>query len=164
MENVEVVALSFNGESTQVLEFILNNYKKHSISSWARISQNMPVKIIKDLYHLRHLQNQNHLEAIEYLHLAFYGQDDFKYGWDNYKEIFDQCINLKEIEFRYGSNIHFVDAYLPNLPESRKQIWTERISYFENRGIRFVKNGAIKGNDNLIFQLAKEEGLSWISF
>jgi len=78
-------------------------------------------------------------------------------GWDRYKEYFDQCTNLQAIELTvYGNSVT-----KNNLPKFEQDVWKERISYFQKRGIRLVDKNEIRGNENLKKKLAKEAGITW---
>merc|ERR1712144_858 len=100
----------------------------------------MPVKIVTHLSLLRNLKNENYIDQIEYLHVIFISNfEECERDWNRHQEIFDQCTNLKEIEFQ-GVN-------------AEEDIWQERISYFENRGIRLAKKGAIRRNNDLKLKL-----------
>ena len=60
-------------------------------------------------------------------------------GWDRYQEIFDQCINLKAIEFQGPKGKNFVTETLPNLSEVNQEIWKERICYFHAAFVLLIK-------------------------
>jgi hypothetical protein len=102
MENVEIVDLWLYGNPQQTLEYISQNYTKHCISTVLDVMpDSIPVKIVTEVCELEDLENKNHLDAIEYLHICCPedgGDFGYQNGWDRYKEILDQCISLKAIE------------------------------------------------------------------
>jgi len=67
---------------------------------------------------------------------------------------------LKAIELQ-GRNGHFVAKTLPNMSEANQEIWNDRISYFQARGIRIANQNEIRNNENLRNKLAKEAGATW---
>ena len=100
---------------------------------------------------------------MEYVHVFIYHPNSpMRHDWNKYQEIFDQCINLKAIEFdKMESTAEFVTETLPKLSEANQEIWKERISYFQARGIRITYKNEIRGNENLKMKLAKEAGITW---
>merc|ERR1711964_553341 len=87
--------------------------------------------------------------------------DPMAKGWDRYREYFDQCTNLKEIEISIAEHDIPIREYLPNFSKEHQKIWKERISYFQKRGIRLARRGDTYRNENLKNKLAKEAGIPW---
>merc|ERR1712034_39917 len=81
-------------------------------------------------------------------------------GWDNYRESFDQCLNLKAVEL-YWLNEDYHPITLSQISEAYQNFWQERISYFKARDIRIVGEDEIYENENLQMKLAKEAGVTW---
>merc|ERR1712034_252979 len=102
---------------------------------------------------------------MQYAHFYIYDlKNPMSAGWDRYREIFDQCKNLKAIEFtsyRAGGQKSFIEDILPTLTEDYQQIWEERITYFEARSIRLADRNEILENEDLQSKLAKEAGITW---
>lgn len=130
------------------------------------------VKILTNIWSLKELENKKYVHIVEYLHLSLsyhnllspntYCPDDidhFSNGLDRYKEILDQCINLKAIEI--CADDHLSINLIPNLLNPSQQIWRERILYLQARGIRLAGKNEIHGNENLKMKLVKEAGITW---
>merc|ERR1711964_694489 len=103
-----------------------------------------------------------HGQQLQYMHIRIARPEEpMYYYWDKYQEIFDQCPNLKAIEFEGNKSTNFITDVLPNLSENNQQIWNERLSYFQARNIRFTNLGEIRNNENLRKELEKEAGVTW---
>merc|ERR1711964_125299 len=101
--------------------------------------------------------NGKYLWNLKYIHINI---SSFFDEWDGYQDIFDQCTNLKAIELCVGATI--LSDILPHMSGINQQIWKERISYFEARGIRLANYKEIQDNENLKRKVAKEAGVPWI--
>merc|ERR1712034_44050 len=114
--------------------------------------------------HIRNVscfENKNYISHLQYAHVnVCISHPSMSNGWETYRETFDQCINLKAIELQ-GWNGNSVTEILPNMSEADQEIWNERISYFQARGIRLANQNEIRRNENLKSKLAKEEGATW---
>lgn len=108
-------------------------------------------------YLLSDLENKKYISHLEYAHA--YNDYAFDGEWDRYREIFDQCVNLKAIELR--TDMGHVLAVLPTLPEDEQEAWNKRISYFQARGIRLANKNEISDNEHLRTKLAKLAGATW---
>jgi hypothetical protein len=178
MENLETVELELHGtlydsSGNDVCEYIAQNYAKHCISmnGRARVAPDelnyVGVKIFTFVKNLETLENKRHVRELQYLHvvcpttLAAASETPMSYSWDRYREIFDECTNLKEIELICRDNDETIIDILPTLTTNDQQIWQERISYFNARQISLVEKGAIAKNEALKLKLAKEAGISW---
>merc|ERR1712096_462411 len=106
---------------------------------------------------------------IQYLALDVDAECPMENGWENYREIFDQCSNLEAITFvTFPDSQNLTHQLLCNCErqflcncERNKAIWEERISYFQARGIQILDMNQISQNENLRKKLAKEAGVSW---
>jgi len=163
-------------ESQHIAQYVLENYGPHCLSAsllWRNkfneLLSHAPFKILTYINE-SDLTEQNfsvHYCAshLEYIHLNFDNLEQIT-CWDKYREIFDQCTNLKAIAFEknWGSKRerNFITDKLPNLSETKQNIWKERISYFEARGIDIVHPKEITNNESLRVKVAKEAGVPWI--
>ena len=164
MEILEKVTLNrWRGGSESVLQYIDHNYQKHCIHGRLfkfDLLNYIPLKIATTIFELEKVDNKIYGSHLQYAQFIFRHDDPMEDGWDRYQEIFDQCTNLKAIELVYGRRT--LCETLPNLSEPVQEIWQERLSYFEARGIRVVdKLNKIGGNANLQKKLAKEAGITW---
>merc|ERR1711964_673003 len=81
-------------------------------------------------------------------------------GWDRYQEILDQFSNLKVIQLAgLRTEEKFMTDVLPKLSEINQEIWKERLSYFQARGIRIIQN--FVEFENFRKELEKEAGITW---
>jgi hypothetical protein len=147
-------------------QYIYENYRKHCIIGTfgdENMLNMVPTKILEEVCMLEEsLHNQKYISALEYLEVIIEDPEKpMDNNWDRYQEYFDQCRNLKEIEFVYDWKKNFITEILPNISEENQKIWKERISYFQARRIRLVNIGDIKNNEALRSKLEKEEGISW---
>jgi hypothetical protein len=163
MENLETVGVGLLANSWyDVGEYICDNYANHCISaSDPETLGVMPVKILQEIGRLvPSFENKKYISHLQYLHVYIFDPEDLMdHGWDRYHEIFDQCINLKAIEFDFNGN--FMEEILPNLSEANQEIWKERILYFQTRGIHLVGHNKIYDNEKLRNKLAKNAGVKW---
>ena len=166
MENLEVITLCLYSCWESVGEYICENYSKHCISSSENETVSvMPVKIFERIDHLwpdfankKYVSHDSHLQ---YAHAHIYNaKNPMDNGWDRYQEFFDKWINLKAIELQ-GTNGDFFTEILPMLSQGNQEIWKERISYFQKRGIRLAHKNEICDNENLQKKLAKEARVRW---
>jgi hypothetical protein len=67
---------------------------------------------------------------------------------------------LKPIDLE-GRAGNFVTEILRNMFECDKEIWTDRISYFQSRGIHLAIQSEIQKKRNLRNKLAKEQEVTW---
>jgi hypothetical protein len=170
MENLESVHLDMCGEWKPICKYINQNYSRHCIGGIIcnrELLDTIPILITTFIAGeiTTNLENKRYAGQIQYAHFYIH---DFKNpmsdGWDGYREIFDQCTNLKAIEFtsyRAGRQKSFIEDILPTLTEENQQIWKERITYFEARGIRLADHKEIYQNENLQSKLAKEAEITW---
>jgi len=171
MENLKTVELDlWEPSCLPVCQHICENYGKHCISAanvqLDEILNIMPVKIVEQigLYLPMEsvLANKKYTSHLKYAHVyIFYPEIPMQWGWDRYQETFDQCVNLKAIEFGDIHDANFVAEILPKLSEVNQEIWKERISYFQARGIHIANRNEIRGNENLRIKIAKEAGVTW---
>jgi hypothetical protein len=171
MENLETIELDLDTPGCfPVCQHIGENYGKYCISASMdrfgtdEILNMMPLKILEGIDSLEGgLENKKYISHLQYVQMyIFNSENPMYYGWDKYREIFDQCINLKSIEFGVGwTDKNFVTETLPNLSEANQEIWKERISYFQARGIDLASPNEIRNNQNLRTKLAKEAGVTW---
>merc|ERR1711964_456060 len=117
-----------------------------------------PLKILTKVLELNYLQNVKHAYGVRFLQLDISLSNPMSYNWGNYKEILDQfcCLEAVELLSLLGGRVLSKISNLPN-----KEIWNERISYFQKRGIRIVGKNEIFENEALRKQLAKEAGITW---
>jgi len=164
MENLKTVELDlWKPGCLPVCQHICENYDKHCISALDvldDILNSMPVKILEGINPWI-LPNKKYTSHLEYVHVYIDAKNPMRLGWDRYQELFDQCINLKAIELGAYSSSNFVTETLPSMPEANQEIWKERISYFQARGIRIANLNEIQGNENLRIRVAKEAGVTW---
>jgi hypothetical protein len=161
MENLESVSIFLDGPWQEVGKYISENYNEHCIESSEKDTLDLiPVKIFYPLSALIFLDGKKYTPHLEYIgDFSFHQHDPMANGWDRYREIFDQCVNLKAMEFG-PSNLK--TEVLPTLSKTDQDIWKERFCYFQKRGIRIAENNEICVNQNLRQRLAKEAGITWI--
>jgi hypothetical protein len=171
MKNLELVHLDMWNESRPFCEYINQNYSRHCIGGnflFKEILDTVPILIteyIRDL--TRNLENKRYAGQIQYAHFCIQDlKNPMSGGWDRYREILDQCTNLKAIEFTCDfttgqKSEKFLEEVLPTLAEDYQQIWDERLTYFEARGIRLADHKEIYQNENLQSKLAKEAEITW---
>jgi hypothetical protein len=161
MENLEIIIMGLFPSWQSVGEYICENYSKQCISAHDPEALDiMPVKLLEGIDDLRTLENKKYISHMQCAHINIYPDGSMSNGWDRYREIFDKCINLKEIELQ-GWNDNVVTETLPNMSDDDQEIWNERISYFQSRGIRITNPNEIQRNENLRNKLAKEAGVTW---
>ena len=120
----------------------------------------MPVKILQQTQNVGYFENK-YISHVQYVHFKIWNpEESMSNGWDRYREIFDQCINLRAIGLE-GIAGNFMTEILPNMSEANQEIWNERICYFQARGIRLANQNEIRNNENLRNKLAKEAGATW---
>jgi hypothetical protein len=166
------------------MQHICENYEKHCISSDHAYGENIvPVKILQGITMQDFLvKNTNNVSHLQYVHVETQtdqnGSPDattlHSHAWERYQEIFDPCVNLKAIElahwnrrpfrapvFGWNHEDDFVTKTLPKFSQANQEIWKERISYFQARGIRIADRHEIYNNEDLRLKLAKEAGVTW---
>jgi hypothetical protein len=119
---------------------------------------------IVNSWNLSSLANKKYCNQIEYANIGVLSNYPNDLGWGRYRDILDQCINLKEIALscrRRNFMADFIVDILPSLPNAMKKIWEERISYFDARNIRVVNRDAILDNKDFHTQLAKDARIRW---
>merc|ERR1712034_199555 len=162
MENLDIIKLGLCPSWQGVGEYIFENYSKQCISASDTETLSVtPVKILEYIRDLSSFENKKYTSHLQYAHVYIWNPEQpMINGWDRYRESFDQCVNLKAIELQ-GNTGHFMTEILPNMPEANQEIWNERISYFQARGIRLANQNEIRNNENLQNKLAKEAGATW---
>jgi len=168
---LETVRL-YECDSISITQYALNNYESHcmSVQQWGLAPnnpvRNAPVKILTGIHNLQNMLTTNHdnkyLSHVEYAHVFILSLHPMDNGWDIYRDVFDQFRNLKAIELERPSGKNFIKDYLPTLSEEHQNIWKERISYFEARGICIAHLKEIRDNASLRAKVAKEAGVPWI--
>jgi hypothetical protein len=165
LETVEVRCARFG--FTPICQHIFENYEKHCISSDHDFGDNIvPVKILQGITMQDFLvENTNNVSHLLYVHVLAETDENGSpqpqtQGWERYQEIFDECVNLKAIELEQYKD-DFVTKTLPNFSQANQEIWKERISYFQARGIRIADRHEIYNNEDLRLKLAKEAGVTW---
>jgi hypothetical protein len=167
MKNLETVKLRFHSKVPEVIcQYIAQNYAEHCISTKneSDMLDHTKVKIFESSFlPLTSLKNKKYIGSLEYMSLVIKCEKPMDFGWDNYRDCFDQCTNLKAIELMPipTDDRETLTNILPNLQEFDQEIWKERISYFKSRGIRLADRGEIDENENLRVTLAKKVGISW---
>ena len=168
MNHLELVNIIGCTDGSVNFEHLAQKYAKHCISANGNSNYDLlnfvevKIMMVTGNHQLLNLLDKKYTPQVEYLHVWV----DTKYHpmrdhWDRYREIFDQFTNLKAIEIKdIRSNSSVVESVQALTPEYQ-DIWQERISYFNARGIRLAKLGEIYRNQNLKIQLAKEAGISW---
>jgi len=175
MENLKTVHLElYELGFLPLCQHICENYSKHCISASEEgcevLNIIMPAKIVERIY-IWSLENKKYASHLEYIHMYISPKVNYPLNkWNRYQEIFDQCINLKAIEFetctvsidawktKGGDDLFTV---LPTLSETNQKMWKERISYFQARGVHIANPNEIQKNENLRIKLAKEAGVTW---
>jgi len=172
MENLNFFALRFRYKSSypKFWEYIAQNYANHCVSACTKneivyktILDFVPIKCFVDVKDLICLENKKYISNLQYLHIIIVRKENpMDLNWDRYRDIFDQCINLKEIEISELSDKNFVTEILPTLSNTNQKIWKERLSYFQARGI-LMTNECKFSKDLKKFEkkVAKEAGLKW---
>ena len=168
MERLQTVKLSLVKPGYgDVCEYIAKHYEKHCISAesgceYLEMLNIIPAKILTDVCDLeKSLHNFKYVSGLQYLHLSIYSPEEpMVCGWNKYQEILDQCLNLKAVEFTWVDEEMNIIS-LSQISEPYQNIWQERISYFEARGIRIVDRDEINENENLQTKLAKEADVTW---
>jgi hypothetical protein len=168
MKNIEKVRLGLfvQSDTKNISEYIAENYKKHCISAieWDPIVvlDLFPVQILVGIIEIdQKVKNRKYAHEIRYLDIIVDPEYPFENGWENYREIFDQCTNLEAISLSDQYDENFIHESLPYLSEAIQEIWEKRISYFEARGIQIVDKDEIRKNKRLQKKLAKESGIRW---
>merc|ERR1711964_561540 len=101
------------------------------------------------------LDNSKCAENLCFLNVAICLEDPTDHGWTNYKNIFDQCSNLKEIELFSVSEGKIQKDIFAKMSEPNRAIWQERMTYFEKRGIEILEEKKIYQNENLRAKVAQ---------
>jgi len=156
---------------------IVENYGKHCISlrcdrfgieegnpqieEVLQLLNIAPVKIVTGLPNVEFLDNSKSAEHLCFLDMYMNPEDPSFYGWTNYKNVFDQCSNLKQISITRDFPTNSLKYFFPQMSEQNKAIWRERMTYFEKRGIKIVEKNKIYENENLRAKVAQEAGLRW---
>jgi rRNA-processing protein FCF1 len=168
MERLEKIELCTQKPKYQeICRYVAEKYEKYCISAEYEdlrdVLNLIPIKILTLAGDLEELSNAKYTNTLQYLHAYIEAELPMEDGWENYKQIFDQFSNLKAIELDPVRSDweHFITDVLPNLSEPNKDIWEERISYFQKRDIRIVGKNKIYENEKLKKRLAKEAGLNW---
>lgn len=169
MSNLENVFLDLGGrDSNNVYKYIFENYARHCISATASFWNNcilnlVPVYILEDIKFLKtNLENTKYISHLQHAHFVIdWEGGTMRDGWDTYQESFDQCTNLKAIELDTPSDGNFIKKILPNLSQIEQEIWNERISYFQARGIHLAGANEISGNKNLRKKFANTAEITW---
>jgi len=150
-----------------VCQYVAKHYGKYCITAnvqrmWncSQLKSIIPWKILTGFIDLSFHPNDNYLHHLQYIQLYVQcPQYLFKNGWDRYQEFFDQCTNLKVIEFNPHLSENFFTCKVPNeCSEFDQQIWKKRLSYFQSRGIRIANRGEI---ESFRKKLEKEAGITW---
>lgn len=166
MENLRLVKFAlFDNTYSIVCKYIAEKYPNHCISLDLAgmppdILNLVKPKILSNVSAISHLENKSATHYIEYLHCLFAEADCLMAGgWDRYREILDQCTNLRAIEI--STFLGSILDVLPTLPSHHVQVWNERMEYFSARGIEVVQANEIDENEQLKMKLAKEAGINW---
>jgi len=167
-ERLETVELRWDRDLPacyNIFEYVVNNYEKHCIRGCvgrnSKFLNFVPVKIVTRVFSLEFPQNLKYVSGVQYLHVTVgIRQPPMLFGWDKYKEFFDQCLNLKEIELHWNGGCRN-KSNISETSEANQIIWQERIENIKARGIRFVNDGKIFRNKNLEMKVAKESGVTW---
>jgi hypothetical protein len=169
-ENIKRVKIALDDTDSffqSILEYIGNNYAKHCISceddTELNILKYVPVKILENVEDLEDsLQNSKYASSLVYLHAVILTpKKPMDYGWDNYRDTFDDCVNLKAITFSWGDESYHKRPSMPALSVENQSIWQERMEYFKARGIQIVDVKEITDNESLRMKLAKDAGITW---
>jgi len=176
MERLQTVELACFFVENDFWQYIIKHYGKHFISAYViedQVSSMLnaaPVKILTNVVDLEeNLHNLEYVSGLQYLNVEIRSPEEpMSCGWDKYREILDQCLNLKAVELTWMDE-DYDEITLSEISEPHQNIWQERISYFKARGIRIVDKGEIVGksefrcppNENLEAKLAKEAGVKW---
>jgi len=166
-ERLETVELRWDRDSPacyNIFEYVVNNYEKHCIRGCvgrnSKFLNFVPVKIVTRVFSLEFPQNLKYVSGVQYLHVTVgIRQPPMLFGWDKYKEFFDQCLNLKEIELHWNGGCRN-KSNISETSEANQIIWQERIENIKARGIRFVNDGEIFRN-KMEMKVAKESGVTW---
>ena len=173
MESLEIVELNplipdVNVTFPKLFEFIHKNYAKHCIyasNSYTLQYLNdilnfLPIKIMDSFWDLTCLENKKYNYQVKFFMTRILPSAmPMDWGWGRWKEIFDQCSNLKAISFFNWENKN--EGLLDATPECDREIWKERIAYFQSRGIQILCQDDFYQNEKLQRELAKEFGLKW---
>lgn len=153
---------------SQIVQIIRDKYKNHCIYDRGQdIIQFVPLKIarISGLH-----QQLGNLEQVQYLFIQISSgfESVNARGWDRYQEFFDLCPNLKAValgvftnhKFQSFTKEEFMECRLPNMFSSHREIWKERVSHIESRGIKICTHNEIFSYEN-ITKLIKEFRVNW---
>merc|ERR1711964_969182 len=134
------MSLCFNTEK-QISEYLCENYQKHCISgNWVGyedtdLLNTVPIKIFEMVYHLQDdLDGKRYSSSVEHMSVHMGGPqiDPMDSGWDRYREYFDQCTNLKEIEISIAEHDIPIREYLPNFSRNTKKFGKNVFLIFKN--------------------------------
>lgn len=160
MPNLEIIKLDlWDPHKEQICKFLQNNYWEHCISASDvnhELVHNFPLQIYTNLREISNLNNLKFIPNLEYLEIELDSWESQNADWNEFENIFDQCINLKQIAIsnEFGENIEILENQISN--------WKNQIEYFQLKNIKIVHTKEIYKNENLELKIAKKLGLSWI--
>jgi hypothetical protein len=126
-------------KSSEMVKYIEETYPENCVSSGSvRTCKLLPVKA-SQVRPLSDLEDFRYLSKIEYLAVAIKNLNlPFSGGWQDYQTLFALCPKLKVVCLQTLNKGKWVDvdAVLHKIPEKNQNIWKQRISYLNSRGIK----------------------------
>jgi hypothetical protein len=124
-----------------MLKYIEETYPENCLAnSVLNVAKQLPIKSSYSKS-LSHLSKFKYPAKIEILEIRIHDLNfPFQHGWDNYQILFALCPKLKAVCFstiKAGKGIDFYTIF-DNLTPEKQNIWNQRISYLNSRGINVL--------------------------
>jgi hypothetical protein len=172
MKNLEHVKLRIKsnwlskGDDIELYKYIAEHYSKHCITNDASDLKHMlnylPFKVAAEISSLTDLDGKKYTHELEHLFIFIENLNPMSDGWDRYQDIFDQCLNLKQIAlYKTSGDDHELHGNF-KISDDLPNIWKNRIAYFQKRGIKIVEDeNEFFENDEFELKLTKAAGVKW---